>query len=171
MTIAQSVDKKLLFTEERSYFSPQTPDRLKLLLDKARGEKSEQAREAQLVSAARNWKQEPDAHISLYKHYFVTGQYRLAEKSVFMAIHQGALRLGISHNYWQWSSSTADWTKRSGPERLCLFSLKALGVIRLRLAEVTKSAKVLTKLLELDPSNEIGGDAFLNIALAIIEED
>ena len=43
-------------------------------------------------------------------------------------------------------------------------------MIRLRRAKVEAARRVLEKLLELDPVDEIGGGAFLHIARAFAEE-
>jgi Flp pilus assembly protein TadD len=55
--------------------------------------------------------------------------------------------------------------------RVYLFSLKALGVVRLRRGRVADAERVLTKLLELDPQDEIGGRNFLDIATSFREQE
>lgn len=161
----------LPFEASRAFFSDATPRELRHLLNHALAATSPEQTEAHLLKARRNWPNEPDAHISLYKFYFVAHQYAKAEAAVWAALRSAAEELGIRRNYRLLHSLSADWSQRQGAERLYLFSLKALGVIRLRRARVVQARAVLEKLLELDPHDEIGGGAFLHIARSFLEED
>lgn len=161
----------LPFGSKRAFFSDSTPPELRQLLNAALELRAEAELERLLLKARRQWPQEPDAHISLYKFYFVSKRYEKAEAAVWAALRAAAGELAINRNYRRLSSSSADWTQRCGPERLYLFSLKALGVIRLRRGRVAQARAVLDKLLELDPQDEIGGGAFLHIARSFTEED
>ena len=97
--------------------------------------------------------------------------YAEAEAAVWEALRRAAACAGFSRNYRRLHPASADWQTRRGAERLYLFSLKALGVIRLRRGKVDNARRVLEKLLQLDPGNEIGGEAFLQIARAFEEEN
>jgi tetratricopeptide (TPR) repeat protein len=161
----------LPFGSKRAFFSDSTPVELRYVLNSALCAESPEIMEALLLKARRGWPREPDVHISLYKFYFVSNRYEKAEAAVWAALRAAAEDLGINRNYRRLSPQSADWTQRQGPERLYLFSLKALGVIRLRRARVSQARAVLEKLLELDPQDEIGGEAFLHIARSFTEED
>lgn len=160
----------LLFATERAFFSESTPQRLRYLLNHALCAATPDGVEALLLEARRRWPQEPDAHIALYKFYFVARRYREAEAAVWAALHEAAALGGFDRNYRRLHAASADWSRQQGGERLYLFSLKALGVIRLRRAKVEAARRVLEKLLELDPVDEIGGGAFLHIARSFDEE-
>ncbi|PMR73796.1 tetratricopeptide repeat protein [Billgrantia endophytica] len=159
-----------LLRSKRAFFSDTVPQALRYLLDHALCADAPETVEALLLEARRRWPQEPDAHIGLYKFYFVNGRYREAEAAVWAALRAAAAGAGFDRNYRRLHAHSADWSRRRGLERLYLFSLKALGVIRLRRGKVDAARRALEKLLELDPVDEIGGDAFLQIALSFSEE-
>lgn len=160
----------LLFNSGRAFFSDKTPSELRYLMDSALCAGEPQATEALLLQARRRWPTEPDAHIGLYKFYFVGKRYAEAEAAAWAALRAAAGSAGFDRNYRRLHAGSADWSRRQGAERLYLFSLKALGVIRLRRAKVAAARCVLEKLLELDPADEIGGAAFLHIARSFSED-
>lgn len=161
----------LLFAGERAFFSERTPEALRFLLNSALCAAEPQAREALLLEARARWPGEPDAHIGLYKFYFVSTRYAEAEAAVWAALRAAAALAGFDRNYRRLHPGSADWRLRQGAERLYLFSLKALGVIRLRRERVAAARRVLEKLAELDPGDKIGGGAFLHIARSFTEDD
>ncbi|MBB3103906.1 hypothetical protein [Azomonas macrocytogenes] len=163
--------KVLLFGAERAFFSDSTPQALRHLLNNALCAKTPDAVEALLLEARECWPEEPDTHIGLYKFLFVNKRYSEAEAAVWAALRSASRQLGIDRNYRRLKVNSADWSKRQGAERLYLFSLKALGVIRLRRARVGQARSVLSKLLELDPYDEIGGGVFLQIARSFDEDN
>jgi hypothetical protein len=110
------------------------------------------------------WPHELDAYIALYKHHFQSAQYREAEKAVWATLREAARQGGFTRNYRRLTSESADWLNDKSVSRLYLFSLKALGVIRLRRGRIRLAESVLSKLLQLDPQDEIGGSNFLEIA-------
>lgn len=157
--------------EQRAFFSRTTPVALQQILDSALVETRTDIKESTLLQARMVWPEEPDTHISLYKFYFVSGEYNKAEAAVWYAMKMAAQMLGISKNYRRLTGSSADWSKRAGPERLYLFSLKALGVCRLRRGRVLAAHTVLHRLSLLDPNDEIGGHAFLGIAASFFDAE
>lgn len=161
----------LLFDDGRSYFSANPPEALRYLLNSALTNPEPEKTEALLLQARKKWPDEADAHIALYKFYFVSARYLEAEATAWGALKKAAQLAGFSHQYRTLTAMSADWLQRNGPERLYLFSMKALGVIRLRRGKVSAARRVLEKLLELDPTDEIGGGAFLQIARSFTEDD
>ena len=161
----------LLFSAQRSFFSDTTPPALRHILNAAVCAEDPRIVEALLLRARREWPEEPDVHISLYKFYFVANRYERAESAVWTALKMAAAEMGIDRNYRRLSPQSADWSLCNGPERLYLFSLKALGVIRLRRGRVAQARAVLQKLLELDPHDEIGGGSYLYIAQSFTDEE
>lgn len=161
----------LLFDAGRAFFSDRSPEPLRYLLNNALCAGTPDATEALLLEARQRWPAEPDAHVALYKFLFVNKRYAEAEAAVWAALNAAATCLGIDRNYRRLHRTSADWSQRQGAERLYLFSLKALGVIRLRRERVVQARAVLEKLAELDPCDEIGGGAFLHIARSFAEDD
>jgi len=160
----------VLFSGDRSFFSDSAPEQLRYLINAAFCAPDAASMESLLLQARRHWPQEADAHIALYKFYFVSVRYHEAEAAVWQALRAAARRAGFNRNYRRLVCNSADWSRRTGPERFFLFSMKALGVIRLRRNKVIAARSVLEKLAELDPHDEIGGGAFLQIARAFDEE-
>lgn len=161
----------LAFRDERAFFSPSTPAQLQLVLDQALASGDFPQREATLLKARLAWPDEPDTHIALYKFYFVAAEYNKAEAAVWGAMRQAAKLAGFDRNYRRLNNDSAAWHKKAGAERLYLFSLKALGVCRLRRGRVLAAYSVLKKLLELDTNDEIGGYAYFTIASSFFDED
>ncbi len=161
----------LLFDDGRSYFSANPPEALRYLLNSALASPAPEQTEALLLKARERWPDEADAHIALYKFYFVAARYPDAEATAWGALRKAAQLAGFTRNYRRLSQLSADWVQRGGPVRLYLFSMKALGVIRLRRGKVSAARRVLEKLLELDPTDEIGGGAFLQIARSFSEDE
>ncbi|TVZ38831.1 hypothetical protein P886_3214 [Alteromonadaceae bacterium 2753L.S.0a.02] len=159
------------FRDERAFFSPTTPAHLQLVLDEALAAGDFAKREETLLTARSRWPDEPDTHISLYKFYFVAAEYAKAEAAVWGALKRAAELAGFNRNYRRLTPESADWSKRSGAERLYLFSLKALGVCRLRRGRVLAAHSVLNKLCELDVSDEIGGHSYFSIAASFFETE
>jgi hypothetical protein len=112
-----------------------------------------------------------DAHVALYKFHFRTGAFRDAERAVWHALIEVARQGGFGFRYNRLTRDTAPWLTDKSVARIYLFSLKALGVVRLRRGRVAAAERVLTKLLELDPRDEIGGSNFLGIARSFHDED
>lgn len=120
--------------------------------------------ESRLVEIKNDWADFVDPYFALFKFYFRAGNYRQAEITVWQAAKLLSERQGFRLNYRLLKPETANWLKNDTDHRHFLFCLKALGVIRLRRQKVFLAKKVLTKLSELDPYDEIGGGNFLQIA-------
>lgn len=161
----------LLFDGGRSFFSSDAPVALRFLLHSATQSDNANSTEKLLLEARSRWPAEPDAHLALYKFYFVTVRYAEAERAVWRSLREAAKLGGFDRNYRRLTMTSAEWRRRDGAPRWYLFNLKALGVIRLRRMKAHAAQCVLKKLLELDPVDEIGGGAFLQIADAVVNDD
>ncbi len=158
-------------SEPRAFFSQTTPNALRQILNTAIATKDLQHKEQLLEKARSQWPDEPDIHIALYKFLFVSAQYNKAEASVWRALVLAAQKVGFNRNYKRLTAQSADWDNHTGYERLYLFSLKALGVCRLRRGRVLAARSVLSKLHQLDPHDCIGGLAYLHIAEAFFNDE
>jgi hypothetical protein len=156
--------------ETPAFFSDHTEPALAAALEKANAEADGGKKEALLLDAVETWPEGLDGHIALYKFYFRTGRYRDAERAVWAALREAARQGGFTRNYRLLRPGDADWFGDHAVSRLYLFSLKALGVIRLRRERIALAKKVLGKLAELDPYDEVGGGAFLEIARSFDED-
>ena len=157
--------------DQPAFFSDYTPPDLAKRLGVANAAPNEEMKEALLRGAVAAWPSGLDAHIALYKFYFRTARYRDAEKAVWAALREAARQGGFTRNYRVLTPADADWLEDHAVSRLFLFSLKALGVIRLRRGRIALAKRVLEKLLALDPHDEIGGGAFLSTTEGFDDED
>lgn len=160
-----------LDTEDQFFFSDKTDPVLAQQLKQANSTRDPAEKEILLLAALKQWPQALDTYIALYKFYFRTGQYRQAEAHVWHTLREAAKQGGFNRNYRRLGINSAPWLADQSIARLYLFSLKALGVIRLRRGRVKLAEQVLDKLLELDPTDELGGGNFLNIARSFSEEE
>lgn len=146
------------------FFSNTTPAGLVQMLNNANAATDAHETETLLRQAVAAWPEGLDAHIALYKFYFRTGQYRAAEQAVWVALKAAARQGGFRWNYRLLTPDSADWLDDHTVSRLYLFSLKALGVIRLRRGRLELAKRVLSKVMDLDPHDEVGAGNFLAIA-------
>lgn len=161
----------VLFDNGRAFFSGDAPQPLRYLLHAATTSDNFATTERLLLEARSRWPEYADAHVALYKFYFVAVRYVDAERAVWRALRDAARCGGFDRNYRRLHSQSAQWSARDGAARWYLFNLKALGVVRLRRMRPLAAQRVLKKLLELDLVDEIGGGAFLQIANAVVGKD
>ena len=156
---------------KQRFFSDNLSEDLGLMLYQAASKQAPEDKEAILLEAMRRWPEALDTYIALYKLYFRTARYQEAERQVWRTLNEASRQGGFRRNYHVLKQDSAPWLEDQSVARLYLFSLKALGVIRLRQGKIQMAHKALTKLLELDPNDEIGGSNFLLIAIRFLDED
>lgn len=149
---------------KQRYFSDNVTEELGLMLYQAASKNTPEEKEKILLEAIQRWPRSLDTYIALYKLYFRTARYQEAERQVWRTLNEASRQGCFRRNYRVLKQSSAPWLEDQSVARLYLFSLKALGVIRLRRGKVYLAHKALSKLLELDPTDEIGGSNFLLIA-------
>lgn len=159
---------------ERQFFSHSIPVALEMELNQLVSAVSKRPgqegfgftveQEVRLIEIKSQWSAFVDPYFALFKFYFRAAKYREAEVIVWEVARLVSQRRGFPTNYRLLTAETADWLKNDSDERHFLFCLKALGVIRLRRKKLFLAKKVLQKLSELDPYDEIGGGNFLQIA-------
>ncbi len=155
-----------LLNRNSHFFSTRLPVELEIELNRIVGEgvTINSDIEARLLEIKEGWSQCVDPYIALFKFYFRRGRYGEAESMVWQAMKLTSGRAGFDRNYRKLSPNAMDWLENDSDQRHYLFCLKALGVIRLRRGKVAMAKRVLTKLEELDPYDEIGGLSYLQIA-------
>ena len=103
-------------------------------------------------------------YFSLYKFYFYKGNLEQAELAVRMALLSAAMQGGFNADWRDLKADSADWYNNEGCAHFYLFSLKALGFIRLRRGDKTESAAILAKMEEIDPRDSVGASVIRSIA-------
>ena len=76
---------------------------------------------------------------------------------------------GFTADWKQLFPQSAQWTKADSVERVYLYTMKALGFIRLRLLDLAGSEEILNKLQILDPHDQVGGSVILELAANLKE--
>jgi len=81
-----------------------------------------------------------------------------------MALLSAAMQGGFNADWRTLKADSADWHNNAGAAHFYLFSLKALGFIRLRRGDKTESAAILAKMSEIDPDDSVGASVIRSIA-------
>jgi tetratricopeptide (TPR) repeat protein len=110
-----------------------------------------------------------EVYIALYKFYFYKNRLSEAEQVALLGLNMAAHVGGFSADWMQLTRDSASWDRAQGAERIYLYTLKALGFIRLRRLEFAAGQQVLEKLSELDPFDQVGGSVIREIATAMQE--
>ncbi|OSM00424.1 hypothetical protein MAIT1_00940 [Magnetofaba australis IT-1] len=154
-----------------SFFSPHAPADVVAALQQARDTDDSSQREAQFQVILKRWPSCLDGHIVWIKFLFGQNRLREAEAAAWTALREASRQGGFPRNYRVLTKEQAPWLAEGSSARLYLFCLKALGVVRLRRGRLTQSHTALSKLLELDRHDEIGGGSFLEIVENMLEAD
>ena len=79
-----------------------------------------------------------------------------------------AARRGEFDKHWlNLTPECTDWATVDGPARTYLYSLKALGFIRLRLGNIKSAKEILRSLMKLDPNDHVGGSVIESLVEGI----
>ena len=124
-----------------------------------------------LLEANRSAPDQLEVLIALYKFYFYQGEIEQAEDLVFQTLIKASLQGGFSHKWETLTTECANWNTIRGPERIFLYSLKALAFIRLRQEDLRNSAAILDVLERLDPNDQVGADVIRSLYDAIQAEN
>lgn len=110
--------------------------------------------------------QQLEVYVALYKFLFYRGYFDEAETVARDAMAMAASNGGFDAapedlvSGWQWDGE-------EGPQRLYLYSLKALSFIRLRQGEHDEGRRLLGLLAQLDPEDRVGGSVIAQLAEAL----
>lgn len=108
-----------------------------------------------------------EVYVALYKFCFYRGHFNEAEQIALDALERAACNAGFIGDWNQLDESTTDWSSPDVPVRLYLYSLKALGFIRLRKGDHHGAREVLETLARLDPEDQVGGSVIKTLAESV----
>ncbi|MCG8023558.1 MAG: hypothetical protein JAZ02_06200 [Candidatus Thiodiazotropha endolucinida] len=108
--------------------------------------------------------------IARYKFHFYQGDTDKAQDLVSQTLIKSALQGGFSHEWESLLPKSADWSDPRGPERVFLYSLKALAFIRLRQEDFADAASILDAVKRLDPEDQVGADVIRDLLRGLQEE-
>lgn len=102
--------------------------------------------------------------VALYKLYAYSNRFDEALEVIDEVLNTAATKMGFNPDWRYLHSDSASWQPATGAVRLYLYSLKASGFVRLRRGDVRVAFDVLSKLLELDPHDQVGGSVVYEMA-------
>jgi len=103
-------------------------------------------------------------HIALYKFYFYRGYLDEAEAIVMQALDRASQQGQFTADWRNLTVDSANWRAGDGPERVFLYSLKALSFICLRKQKRQTALDILNKLEDLDPDDQVGSSVIAALA-------
>lgn len=113
----------------------------------------------------------PAVHIGLYRFYFYKNRLRealeVAERCLLKAARDNALPL-------DWSAvgpRHADFSTYAALPRFYLFTLKACAYLHMRLGEMAVGEAMVSKLIELDPADRLGGSVLRGVLARVGQDD
>lgn len=112
-----------------------------------------------------------DVYIALYKFYFYKKRLPEAEDWARMGLARSARQGRFAADWRELTPMSADWARPNSPERVYLYTLKALGFIRLRQLDIAGSEAILAKLQLLDPQDLVGGSVISGLVGRLKEGD
>lgn len=109
--------------------------------------------------------------IALYKFYFYQGRLVEAEKIVRETLAKAAVEGAFSPEWQLLAGAGTRWEALTEPQRVYLYSLKALGFIMLRRGELQQAEEVLASLERLDPRDLVGGSVVRALAAEVVADE
>lgn len=126
-----------------------------------------QQAESLLLRAREELPQQVEILIALYKLYAYSNRFDESLAVIDEALTISAESEGFVADWRKLHQGSARWHPATGKTRYYLYSLKATGFVCLRKGEIERALEVLTKLLELDPQDQVGGSVVYEIAEGI----
>lgn len=157
--------------EERVRFGRNIPAGVNALLQQAAASTDNFAAAEQALLRARALApQQLEVFIALYKLYFYRGFTDKAEQVVLQTLHTAARSAGFDPDWRMLFADSADWQVLDGPERVYLYSMKALCFIRLRQNDSAAAGELFATLRRLDPGDQVGAGVLADLAEGLVEE-
>ena len=166
-----STPAQLLFGNEQIFFTPTIPVEVRMLLNRATQQYGNPAEAERLLLAAMQLAPEQlETYIALYKFYFYQKRLDDAEAIALLALEKSAAQGEFDKDWTRLTPASADWGIHDGPQRVYLYTMKALGFIRLRQQDFSSAEAVLRCLEQLDPDDQVGGSVILDVAVGLMED-
>jgi tetratricopeptide (TPR) repeat protein len=154
--------------EERVFFAREIKPEVNACLQQAVASANDFEKARSYLYKARDL--DPDqleVYIALYKFCFYRGYLAEAQQVALDALETAARRGDFDKQWLNLDADSTDWTVEDGPARVYLYSLKALGFIRLRIGNMEGAREVLEILMKLDPDDRVGGSVIMSLAEAV----
>lgn len=109
--------------------------------------------------------------VALYKLYAYSNRFDESLELINRVLNQAASQCGFDSDWQHLTGHTTNWSHVVGAKRLYLYSMKATGFVRLRRGDIDQAYAVLSKLLELDPQDQVGGSVVFEMAERMLEAE
>ena len=107
--------------------------------------------------------------VALYKLYAYSNRFAESLVVINQTLQQAADNCGFNADWANLTAASTQWFPATGDKRLYLYSLKATGFVKLRSGDIDGAFQVLSKLLELDPQDQVGGSVVFEMAEQMLE--
>lgn len=133
---------------------------------------SEDWRQAEmlLLKARQALPEQLEVQIALYKLYAYSNRFEESLQVIAGVLSAAARAEGFSADWKQLNVHSAQWSPARGRVRQFLYSLKATGFVCLRSGNIPQAFAVLSKLLELDPQDQVGGSVVYELAESLLDD-
>jgi len=164
----------IAFFEDRVWFGAAVPAAVNHYLQKAVEARTRNRYEAEkLLWEARA--EDPTClpvYFALYKFYANARRLEAAERAALLALAEASRQGGFPPDWRKLGREPQRWSLYDSAAGLFyLFSLKALGFIRLRRGHADKAKGVLDQLERLDPEDRCGGSVIRALASSLDDGD
>ena len=104
-----------------------------------------------------------DTYVVYYKFYFYHRLLSEAEEWAYRALENAAQQGGFDKNWECLNEDSAFWDQIDSPERIYLYSLKALAFLRMKQGDMKLPRSLLERLEMLDPQDQVGWSVILQM--------
>jgi len=112
-----------------------------------------------------------ELNVAMYKLFAYSGRLDAAETLIDETLVRAAQAGGFDPDPTRLDAGDPRWQSAQGNDRLYLYSLKAMGFVRLRQENVDGAVSVLAELARLDPFDQVGGSVVAGMAERILMAD
>jgi len=105
-----------------------------------------------------------ELNVAMYKLFAYSGRLEEAEALIDETLIKAAAAGGFDVDPTRLDADDPRWRAACGNDRLYLYSLKAMGFVRLRRENVEGAVWVLDALARLDPLDQVGGSVVAGMA-------
>jgi len=105
-----------------------------------------------------------ELNVAMYKLFAYSGRLEAAEVLIEETLQRAAEMGGFDADPARLAAEDPRWHAATGIDRLYLYSLKAMGFVRLRRENVDGAVSVLDQLARLDPLDQVGGSVVAGMA-------
>jgi hypothetical protein len=109
--------------------------------------------------------------IAMYKLHAYSGRLESAEALIMSTLERAAAAGGFDADASSLDAPDPRWLPAAGPARVYLYSLKALGFVRLRRENLAGALDALNALGRLDPTDQVGGSVVREMANRLLDTE